>query len=473
MRLNKKGMTLIEILVVLVISSIIMFIAGSLILNGIGYFNKTASKDVDKQITDQISSLVRDELIYASDVRISTEKPSDDEWHTLSLDKNGYLMKDDMLLYEKGYYNHKSLKLEAYVYSNTYRLDLKFILMDNAIETYKTSMTLELINRKTDIIGTNIYDVRENANYSLVDISYSSKNKIYYQNGKLGITDDADLPPSNDQKGTVADEIQCRNDENTKEWFAGKDYAEGTFVKIDDVWYRSIEEVKNSTDPAENSQGSWKAISLYYHPHSSYKEGDIVEWTRDSDFYYQCKKTFKYQNGVSHYPGDASDQYWKHIDKKDIDEDKYISCKIIADDSKKTVAGEYDRCHVDGVEPTKWEEVSVLHPGDYVIYKGEHYRYISNVVFDSNLDLESIRPDAEVSDDKSRNYWKKIQKEFDKRSAYFKGDIVLDTSDNKYYQVVMAWANDGNPPSLSKDVWNEVNINDNAVQSPKCRTTWW
>lgn len=59
MHLNKKGMTLIEVIVVLLLSSILMVIAGGLLLNSMGYFNRTAQSNYEKQAVDAISSYVR------------------------------------------------------------------------------------------------------------------------------------------------------------------------------------------------------------------------------------------------------------------------------------------------------------------------------------------------------------------------------------------------------------------------------
>lgn len=75
MHLNKKGMTLIEVIVVLLLSSILMVIAGGLLLNSMGYFNRTAQSNYEKQAVDAISSYVRGQLVYASEVQIATQKP--------------------------------------------------------------------------------------------------------------------------------------------------------------------------------------------------------------------------------------------------------------------------------------------------------------------------------------------------------------------------------------------------------------
>ena len=45
---NNKGMTLVEIVVVLLIASIIMTITGGILVNSLGYFDTTTKKSLDK-----------------------------------------------------------------------------------------------------------------------------------------------------------------------------------------------------------------------------------------------------------------------------------------------------------------------------------------------------------------------------------------------------------------------------------------
>ena len=63
------------VIVVLLLSSILMVIAGGLLLNSMGYFNRTAQSNYEKQAVDAISSYVRGQLVYASEVQIATQKP--------------------------------------------------------------------------------------------------------------------------------------------------------------------------------------------------------------------------------------------------------------------------------------------------------------------------------------------------------------------------------------------------------------
>ena len=149
MQLNKKGMTLIEVIVVLLLSSILMVIAGGLLLNNMGYFNQTAQSNYEKQAVDAISSYVRGQLIYASEVQIATQKPdTSDDWHWISVNDKNQLVKDDASVYNEDFYRGRNLKISAKCYIDNYRLDLTFAFADNEKQVYKTASTLELVNIK-------------------------------------------------------------------------------------------------------------------------------------------------------------------------------------------------------------------------------------------------------------------------------------------------------------------------------------
>ena len=99
-KINHNGFTLVEITVSLLIASIGMMIATTLILNSMGYFDKTVATDLDKQALDGVKDYVQNELIYASSVVISDEYPSDKtsssygKWHWLYV-KDGELYRDN------------------------------------------------------------------------------------------------------------------------------------------------------------------------------------------------------------------------------------------------------------------------------------------------------------------------------------------------------------------------------------------
>ena len=53
-RKNNKGMTLVEIVIVLLIASIAMTITGGILVNSLGYFDDSTKVSIDKQSVDGI-----------------------------------------------------------------------------------------------------------------------------------------------------------------------------------------------------------------------------------------------------------------------------------------------------------------------------------------------------------------------------------------------------------------------------------
>ena len=72
-KVNNKGMTLVEIVVVLLIASIIMTITGGILVNSLGYFDKTTQNSLDKQTVDGVLDFISSEITYATDVRINED----------------------------------------------------------------------------------------------------------------------------------------------------------------------------------------------------------------------------------------------------------------------------------------------------------------------------------------------------------------------------------------------------------------
>ena len=110
-KVNNKGMTLVEIVVVLLIASIIMTITGGILVNSLGYFDTTTKKSLDKQTLDGVLDFISNEITYATDVRVSNTKPDDRDWHYL------YVLKNDNL--------EKSVQIILTIIQNEYKLKNK------------------------------------------------------------------------------------------------------------------------------------------------------------------------------------------------------------------------------------------------------------------------------------------------------------------------------------------------------------
>lgn len=454
---DTKGFTLLEIIVVLLISSIVMIIAGSLIMNSLDFFNKTTSSDVEKYAVDSISSLVHDELMYASDVRITT--PDDEilekgDWRSFNIiDHRLYL--DETLVFEDNFYNNRDLKLEVKGYEDGYRINLKFSFMKNASSdvVYTSGSTLELLNLKEQ---KKINDVFQP--FPKTDTYEIGKNdyRLYYKKGDIPDNKTGNI---DDSTGTVQDELNCRDEEvsnpgdlsgNFKgEFSQNTTYAYGDFVSFSSNFYRCVEEeglVTNSVINSPLAMSGWKKIVSSWTNKSAYKTGDVVYYQFKP---YKCLRGIdengdddkKIMGGVNYDgtpkqpSGEETDtEYWKFLSNQELQEeiDKHLStnfCEI----RDWTVGGEKDRCG-NSENIKEWKDysppnVETYQLGDFVLYEGKWYRAYVNT--------DNIHAPSAIG----TNNWKLIETAWDNNSRYNVNDIVTYKGNNdtkeKYYRATI------------------------------------
>lgn len=341
---KNKGFTLIEIIVSLMIASIGMLIATTLILNSMGYFNKTAVSDNDKQVLDSIRDYVHNELIYASNVKIQTEYPKkedgtlDSEWHYLFV-KDHQLYRDSnceadftkaVPVYGSDFYtNGRKLFVEARGFNN-YRIDFKFYLTDrNGTETdfdssyeYKTSTTVEMLNMKEYVSNKGGQGLFAQAKLESLSDETDKKLKVFYKKGDLPMSEQGQYP-SDTYIGFVSDQIACKDETNTYNGdgalILNQKYTAGTFVYVMEgdkkVWYRCLSDiwVSNIGEVIADAAYRWKRIDAYYNVNSGYLKGDRVIYEIDGvERYFQCKQD-TVNKGVTIYPTDTI--YWEEIQK--------------------------------------------------------------------------------------------------------------------------------------------------------------
>lgn len=455
MHLNKKGMTLIEVIVVLMLSSILMVIAGGLLLNSMGYFNETAQSNYEKQAVDAISSYVREQLVYASEVQIATQKPDkSSEWHWISVNDENQLMKDDNAVYNNDFYRSRALKITAKCYSDNYRLDLSFAFADEQDkQVYRTGSTLELVNIKAkDKKGEAIVNAGIKGKQVVISDHDNAEAgyKIYYKlNGSLKIVDDPDYTyPEIDYddpafEGTVYDELKCKEESVTKPgeagnnkgtWLSNHDYKKGDFVDYLGVTYRAIKDAKSENNPLDNKGNAWKPINPpYWVKGASYEKDDVVIY-QITNTYYQAKLDVNNSNDSP----DNDNNKWHKLStselKEIIEEHKSKDFCEIKDkeEGDLTVGGEMDRCSDSKVVYGKNAQI---YKGDYVEYptgSKNWYRYVGSTgpnPMMPNDQTDQWAPDIQNS------LWKKIDINWTTNSVYFYGDIIYDQQSSKYYQM--------------------------------------
>ena len=72
---NNNGMTLIEVTVVLLISTVLLTIVGSILVTSLNFFRDQKLSDQNKQKLDGIAEYVDNEINYVTDLAIDNEAP--------------------------------------------------------------------------------------------------------------------------------------------------------------------------------------------------------------------------------------------------------------------------------------------------------------------------------------------------------------------------------------------------------------
>lgn len=445
---KSRGFTLVEIIVALLIATIVMGIATTLILNSMGYFNKTAVSDNDKQVLDSISRFVSDELRYASQVRITDARPKkadnteDTEWKWMYIDhdilyrdSNGEIGKD-VAVFDENFYSKRKLEIVAKGY-DSYRLDLSFALIDINNETvYTTKSTLELLNLKVAKEKTSGFTPIDSND---TDFPNNTGMKIYYKKGVIDNTN-TDV----DSNGTVADETKKCNPlgTNANPWVNNTSYNKGDFVKFDGIIYRAIGDTHSTLAPNVVGNVVWKRVyNANWDTASVYDKDDIVIFNGEK---YICKVDIRDTWNNKSPLEDTSK--WDVATKTQIDNaikehEKEDYCG--ADSSDWTVGGEAARCSAE-YPFIKWPDSGIVNfpIGSFVNYKGKIYRAIQNT-------NSGYAPDGNYP-----SLWKKIDTQWDVHSVYYENDIVQYPKDGLYYQVKhKGWITVGTLPT-DTTYWN-------------------
>lgn len=80
---NNNGMTLIEVTVVLLISTVLLTIVGSILVTSLNFFRDQKLSDQNKQKLDGIAEYVDNEINYVTDLAIDNEAPYEREGCTI------------------------------------------------------------------------------------------------------------------------------------------------------------------------------------------------------------------------------------------------------------------------------------------------------------------------------------------------------------------------------------------------------
>lgn len=434
---NKKGMTLVEITVVLLIASILMTITGGILINSLGYFQDTTELSTDKSVGDGILDFINSEIEYSSDVRVQEIKPDGDNWNSIYV-VNGQLYRNEKAVFgEDYYYNKRKLEIDVNGFKNGYRLDMKIYLKKNDEIKYRISHTFEFLNLKKTKEADNTYNPFSNVltNVSIVDEINTEKKlekyRVWYKRDYSEIKPDEEEPDNStdiDQTkdGTVADIIF--NIDASNYWGVYQQnhlYDRYDIVWYNNAWWQYTAAWANGTVlPGNATGGCWKKLDREFSLDSIYEYGDIVIY---DNCYYQMSSQYTY--AIGHTPDYTSYKQWDCLgsitDKDVVNEvkkntyQKYasknmsanITKKYMSDDKYSSVLQDNKKEDFDEYQATesykKGQFIKMKSQADSSFYE-LWYACIDNPKVPGNID----------------SGWIKMENNWDQRSTYLTGDIV-------------------------------------------------
>ncbi len=490
---NNKGMTLVEIVIVLLIASIAMTITGGILVNSLGYFDDSTKASIDKQSVDGILDYIDGEIKYATDVVVAPQKPKyKDNWHCLyvqpSVETNNqnilYRDSDDSPVFSEDYYTKRNLVIEVRGFTvNEHRLDLTLKYKDkNNKEVYKTSKTFELINLNMDTENANNKNLFSNISEST---EINSENKLWYRKGTSVTSSDTDDNPVNPTPtpnivggNMVGDQIKCWNTSNNRGEMTDNTllYPRGSFVYYKGFWWQKmLDNVNDNYWPGLWKKPAlpyrrWKKICDTFDYTSYYEKGDIVlhngvKYICTNDFgisaYFEYGNVFYDLGKVV--PGHESETPWKKWFKEyvDGDESQYgiHDCRNHWKYNTQTVASNLNNYNLDEIPDfnatSTYQGRSVVRI-KYANAQGtgeQYYKYYLKVLSGNG------NPGSGAS-----SGWQLLVNGYDSNSAYLKNDVIYCEKDGHYYKALkdINYATDPsnwtyNDDSSKNQVWKKVN----------------
>lgn len=409
---DQKGMTLIEVVVVLLISAIIMTLVGGMILSSMGYFSDEVVMDQDKEGLDDIVTYVRNQLLYSTDVRIAKEKPSDAAWQWLYI-KDGVVYQNGKALLSKEYYQNRTIEIKVQGFEN-FRLDLNFKYLDTKSKpVYQTRTSLELLNVKVAVEKDSSYKPLENI---LQEVTINEENKIYYIKDPQFIDDG----PIIDGDGTVAEQIRCLNNATHRgDFVLGMYYYKGDIVFYDGFYWMNVHK-SDFYGYYPNGGRSWKKLYKYFDENSAYEVGDVVIYQKDNKRYQAKKEMIQWTPTPDSWNG-TEGGYWQQV--KDDVKDEGLCKGLIAGQQTVTVRNKLDNIDEYKIEEYKNGQKYAVDALVYMVDGNTGNKEFYLKVFEGNG-----RPGSNPN-----SGWQHLTRDYDSTSAYLKDDVVAYLQDSIGY----------------------------------------
>lgn len=397
---NKKGMTLVEIIVSLLIASIVLVMAGSILLSSLSMYDQNTLEDLDKGLLDNAFRLVEEEITYAGEVQVRDTKLDKEEGYSVFKIENGELLYNGNEVYGEDTYHKRTLRMNVSKSSDT-KMKLEMVLLDKD----KVLLTRE------SIITFDNMDLLEDSKGFVAD-----KNKtytdayVYFKKVDVALGDEPEL----DYSGTVLDQIECRDSLNDKgKFIEGVPYEIGDFVYLEidgkQVWYRCMDAGPfNYNEVISDQRLVWKKIDPYHSITNGYLIGDVVIDKNTGD-YYKCILSTWNKGVPIKLVMDYEPQYWKKIDKP-TETNKICGITGLVSPGSGTV-DEKDDNEIDIFDYDKLTGQGNI--GEFVKYDGATWMKLLQ-------GAGSIKPGEK--NNQNQYVWQKIQPEWDPTSSYTSRD---------------------------------------------------
>lgn len=443
---TSKGFTLVEIVVVLSITTIVFGIISSIIVFSMGMFRDGTFSVQEKISTEELVGLLESEVSYSSEIVVSSGVGLDDDWYC-------FYISDGMLIHSK-YQGGNYTTLSSF--SKLGNLDLEKTTLDvecnnRSIIVYisETKYVIPLYNissleiEKTGIRnGIKLFYKKDRRVSAITDTSQGTEDS----NTPSGGTEE---PPIFENTGTIADQIRTISPESNRGKLEDlKAHSQVYFFKYDaiyvdgywwvflmDGWGGGQYRPTNTLPPNFNSLW-WKKLSIDWDKYSAYEKGDIVVYNSK---YYRCKQDIINYGGTIFEPGSSTwgGEFWEEISENELPSDgsSNISVRNTTNTrAKETVISKLGNWSNDELLEVRKYDDSIL-DSIPVCSSPSNPRYediwmmveenpqTGGIYFSYYIRVNNygVAPNEKTSD--GHLDWQKLSVDYSDYSVYYKGDV--------------------------------------------------
>jgi len=145
-KLNKKGFTLIELIVALAVTVIIIASVGGILYSSYKTFYGITDSNENKMIGDNVYNYLSDKIIVASNLTIVNEQSlildNDD---TVTVDVNGRLLYNGVDVFGDAFYNNKKISFSVAQYSIN-SVSINVSVWRGSTNIYELGSVIRLLN---------------------------------------------------------------------------------------------------------------------------------------------------------------------------------------------------------------------------------------------------------------------------------------------------------------------------------------